>query len=122
VCVDRQLESQKPTLFLKASNSGNILRPSLLTVPKNKHATWIARTEDEIHLRGRVSTLDHTHEIAFDAVRDALIAAAVDDSSTIFPAVIAHAARKHDVFTIKSGTTSTTTSPRASETTTPPYS
>jgi len=48
-----------------------------------------------------------THEIAFDAVRDALIAAALDDSSTIFPAVIAHAARKHDVFTIKSGTTST---------------
>lgn len=48
-----------------------------------------------------------THEIAFDAVKNALIAAAVDDSSTIFPAVIAHAARKHDLFTVKSGTTST---------------
>lgn len=48
-----------------------------------------------------------THEIAFDAVKDALIAAAADDLSTIFPAVIAHAARKQDVFTIKSGTTST---------------
>lgn len=48
-----------------------------------------------------------THEIAFAAVKDALIAAAADDSSTIFPAVIAHAARKQDVFTIKSGTTST---------------
>ena len=48
-----------------------------------------------------------THENAFDAVRNALIAAAVDNSSTIFPAVIAHAGRKHDVFTIKSGTTST---------------
>jgi len=47
------------------------------------------------------------HEIAFDAVKDALIAAAADGSSTIFPAVIAHAARKQDVFTIKSGTTST---------------
>lgn len=48
-----------------------------------------------------------THGIAFDAVKDALIAAAVDSSSTKFPAVIAHAARKQDVFTTKSGTTST---------------
>lgn len=48
-----------------------------------------------------------THEVAFNAVKDALIAAAVDVSSTIFPAVVAHAARKHDVFKIKSGTTST---------------
>lgn len=48
-----------------------------------------------------------THEIAFHAVKDALVAAALDDSSAIFPAVIAHAARKQDVFTIKSGTTST---------------
>jgi ornithine cyclodeaminase len=48
-----------------------------------------------------------THEIAFHAVKDALIAAAVDVSSTIFPAVVAHAAHKHDVFTIKSGTMST---------------
>jgi len=48
-----------------------------------------------------------THEIAFDAVKNAFIAAAVDDLSTIFPAVIANAARKHDAFTIKSGTTST---------------
>ncbi|KAM0704782.1 hypothetical protein Q7P35_007568 [Cladosporium inversicolor] len=48
-----------------------------------------------------------THKIAFDAGKNALIAAAVDDSSTVFPAVIAHAARKNDVFTIKSGSTST---------------
>jgi ornithine cyclodeaminase len=48
-----------------------------------------------------------THAIAFDAIKNALIAAAVDDSSTIFPTVIAHAARSHDVSTIKSGTTST---------------
>ena len=53
------------------------------------------------------SRLMITHEIAFDAVNDALIAAAADGSSTIFPAVIAHAARKQDVFTMKSGTTST---------------
>jgi ornithine cyclodeaminase len=53
------------------------------------------------------SRLRITHEIAFHAVKDALIAATVDVSSTIFPAVVAHAARKHDVFTIKSGTTST---------------
>ena len=42
-----------------------------------------------------------THKIAFDADKNALIAAAVDNSSTIFPAMIAHAARKNDVFTIK---------------------
>ena len=45
--------------------------------------------------------------IAFDAVKDSLIAAAVDNSSTIFPAVIAHAARKQYASIIDSGTTST---------------
>ncbi|GAB7358603.1 hypothetical protein MBLNU230_g2663t1 [Neophaeotheca triangularis] len=48
-----------------------------------------------------------SHSIAFDAVKEAFIAAAVDETSTVFPAVIAHAAQPANVFTVKSGTTST---------------
>lgn len=47
-----------------------------------------------------------THEIAFDAVKDAFIAAAVDRSSTVFPAMIAHGPQPTNGFSIKSGTTS----------------
>ncbi|KAH0290089.1 ornithine cyclodeaminase [Aureobasidium namibiae CBS 147.97] len=48
-----------------------------------------------------------SHKIAFKAVREALIAAVTDSTSTVFPAVVAHASQRHNVFTMKSGTTST---------------
>ena len=47
-----------------------------------------------------------SHEIAYNAVKESFIAAAVDETSSIFPAVAAHAARSNNIFTIKSGTTS----------------
>ena len=45
-----------------------------------------------------------SHEIAYMAAREALIAAA-DDQSTIFPAVLAHGSVQSDRFSIKSGAT-----------------
>jgi ornithine cyclodeaminase len=45
-----------------------------------------------------------THELAFEAVREALIAAS-SDSSHIFPAVIAHGSLPSNTFSIKSGAT-----------------
>lgn len=43
-----------------------------------------------------------THEIAFEAVKDAFLAAVLDNKSTVFPAVIAHGTNPINVFTIKS--------------------
>jgi ornithine cyclodeaminase len=45
-------------------------------------------------------------EIAYAAVREALIAAAADDDATVFPAVLAHGSSAFNRFSIKSGATS----------------
>ena len=44
------------------------------------------------------------YEVAFKAVRDTFIAAAVDIKSTVFPTIIAYSVQPTNVFTIKSGT------------------
>lgn len=49
-----------------------------------------------------------THEIAYQATKDALIAAA-DDRSEIFPTVAGYGSKRDDRFVIKSGTTSQVT-------------
>ncbi|MCJ2182934.1 ornithine cyclodeaminase family protein [Novosphingobium sp. 1949] len=43
-----------------------------------------------------------THELAYAAAREALVAA-VEETSTVFPAVIAHGSQAHNRFTVKSG-------------------
>lgn len=47
-----------------------------------------------------------SHEIAYNAVKEAFIAAATDQASNVFPAIIAHAAQAQNVFSLESGTTS----------------
>lgn len=59
------------------------------------------------HISEAESRLLITHEMAFEAVKDAFLAAALDTRSTVFPAVIAHGTKPTNVFTIKSRTTST---------------
>jgi ornithine cyclodeaminase len=72
-----------------------------ITIPANS-TTWTGFEMKFISEEQSAALI--THEIAYMAVREALIAAA-GDQSTIFPAVLAHGSVQSDRFSIKSGAT-----------------